>query len=758
VLLLAAALVGTWLLGQGSAPPSAFERALIDLAASVPAFLDVVWRVGAGALVVWAVLLIGAALVRLRLDIFRDLVLAAAGAAAAASTLSDRIGTDHLGTIVEPVSFRLAVVTAATVAASPHIARPFRTTSRWVVTGGGLALVVLAATTPSGAVLGLLCGTAAAAIVHLVFGSSGGRPPLRDVAAALGALGVDASELTEARRQVAGVFLVDTTDEEGRPLQVKVYGRDAWDSQLLAKAWRSLWYRDANAITLTRLQQAEHEAFVTLLADRHGVPVDEVVTAGRSATNDALLVLRPVGVALPAAGDPAARDRIIAGMWDTVLALRAAGIAHGDLGPHRFTLRGDDVVVTGLEAATVSPTGDQQRTDLAQVLVTTALWVGTERAVRVASDHLGTDALTEVLPYLQPAALGRNLRVEVDAADLEIDELRAAAARAVDTDPPALTNLRRVSPGTLARAALLSAAAYLLITSLSGVDLEEVADSLRGASWSLLAAALVVGQTPRLSQAIATRGACPRPLAYGPVALLQYAISFVNLVVPSTAARVAVNIRFFQRQGIPPASAVSIGVIDSLGGFAIQVLILISALTFGSRELDLGLDRVAGQGGDVVRIVVLVGLGMALLGLLSLAVPAIRHRLLDRVRPWLHEVGETVGNLRSPTKLAQVLGGNLGSELLFATTLGLVLAAVGTSLPLGTILVINVLVSLFAGLMPVPGGIGVSEGALVFGLTAAGVDDATAFAAAIAYRMVTFYLPPLWGALAFRHLEREGML
>jgi uncharacterized protein (TIRG00374 family) len=85
-------------------------------------------------------------------------------------------------------------------------------------------------------------------------------------------------------------------------------------------------------------------------------------------------------------------------------------------------------------------------------------------------------------------------------------------------------------------------------------------------------------------------------------------------------------------------------------------------------------------------------------------------------------------------------------------------AAFGTSLPLATLLVINVSVALFSGIMPVPGGIGVSEGAYVLLLTSAGVDEATAFGVAIAYRICTFYLPPLWGGVALRRLERTGYL
>jgi glycosyltransferase 2 family protein len=62
------------------------------------------------------------------------------------------------------------------------------------------------------------------------------------------------------------------------------------------------------------------------------------------------------------------------------------------------------------------------------------------------------------------------------------------------------------------------------------------------------------------------------------------------------------------------------------------------------------------------------------------------------------------------------------------------------------------------GLLPVPGGIGVVEGGLTFGLVAAGVPEGPAFAAVVLYRMATFSIPPLRGYPAFRRLERSGYL
>ncbi|MGN6694072.1 MAG: flippase-like domain-containing protein, partial [Aquihabitans sp.] len=769
VLLLLGGAIGIALMVTAADPPSAFEQALTDLARSLPSFLDIGWDVLAGLLLVWAVLLVLVSIARLRIDLTRDLLLASVGATILATVIDDTFLTGRSTSIweallstgppTESVSVRLSAVVAATVVASPHITRPFRTTSRWLVLSGAVSLVVLSATTPTGALLGILCGSVAAGVVHLLFGSAAGQPSLREVGDALGELGVETGELSEAHRQTAGVFLVDTTDADGHPLLVKVYGRDAWDSQLLAKGWRALWYRDTDALTLTRLQQAEHEAFVTLLAERAGVPVDHVVKAGRSASNDALIVLQDPGSPMPILQDHPDRLPLLEQVWDAVLALQAAGIVHRDLGPGRFRLDGDVVRVSGFEGATVSPTGDQLHSDVAQLLVTSALLGGTDETLGVAKDRLGADGLAAVIPYLQIAALGPNLRAEVRSADLDLDDLRSATAEAAEADEPAMAKLRRVSRSTLLQAALLSAAAYILISSLSGIDFSEVWDQLQDATWGILIIGLFLGQTPRFSQAESTRGACPRPVAYGPLVLLQFSISFINLVLPSTAARVAVNIRFFQRQGIPPASAVSIGVIDSVGGFVIQLLILASVLLFGWGNVELHMPEDSAIGhGNILTILVAAFAVVVLVVLIGLAFPSVRRRIVERVKPWIHEVRETVGSLRSPTKVLQVLGGNLGAELLFALTLALVLNAFHAPVPLGTLLVINVCVSLFAGLMPVPGGIGITEGALITGLSAAGVDQATAFAATICYRMITFYLPPIWGAACFHRLERAGML
>ena len=79
-------------------------------------------------------------------------------------------------------------------------------------------------------------------------------------------------------------------------------------------------------------------------------------------------------------------------------------------------------------------------------------------------------------------------------------------------------------------------------------------------------------------------------------------------------------------------------------------------------------------------------------------------------------------------------------------------------LPLSTFLLINVVVSLFGSLIPVPGGIGVMEAGLTAGLTRAGIPHDTAFAIALTHRFITFYLPPIWGFMSYQWLIKHRFL
>ena len=82
----------------------------------------------------------------------------------------------------------------------------------------------------------------------------------------------------------------------------------------------------------------------------------------------------------------------------------------------------------------------------------------------------------------------------------------------------------------------------------------------------------------------------------------------------------------------------------------------------------------------------------------------------------------------------------------------------GVSLNIFSVLAATVLTGLLGGVIPVPGGIGVSEAVLTASLVIFGVDETTAFAAAVVYRVVTFYIPSGAGWFSMQWLDKNGYI
>ncbi|MFN8034432.1 MAG: lysylphosphatidylglycerol synthase transmembrane domain-containing protein [Acidimicrobiia bacterium] len=745
-------------------PPSSIERAAAELVQALPGFLDGVWGLVWTLLPSWAVVLFVAALVRRRAGIARDIAIAATTSLAVASVTAAVLGgqgsvAEMLGASGPPAQLspiRLAVGGAAILVAGPQLTRPFRRLGRWLVPLAALSAVLLEIATPAGAIVGLLIATVGAAATRLVFGSTDGRPSLDDVRRALGQLGVEADELAPADRQTSGVFVVGVRRGDER-LRVKMYGRDAYDTQIVAKVWRALWYRNPDtSFSLTRLQQVEHEAFVSLYAANHGVPVPGVVTAGVSAEHDALLVLRGEDTPLRDLPLAAVDDTLLDGLWQAVARLHAAGVVHGNLDLEHLGAVDGTATIHDLGRASVIASDEAELADLAQLLVSTVVVAGEGRALACARAHMGDERLSNALSYVQDAAISPSLRRMSKAADVDLEELRNRVAETIGVELGQPVRLRRVSRAGLVRAALLSLGAYALLSQLGNIDFAELADALRDANWAWMILGFFVAQTPRMTQALSTRAASPAPIPFGPLYALQLAVSFVNLAIPSTVARVAVNVRFFQRQGLRAATAMTVGALDSFAEFLLQITILAIAFFTGASGIDLDIEP-SSAGSAGVRILVAVAVFAVVACVTVVAVPRWRRAVVSTAREWLGQVRETLASL-SATRFAQLIGANVATQLLFALSLGIFLAAFGATVPLLTLLVVNVSAALLAGLLPIPGGIGVTEGALIFGLTAAGVDETTAFAAVISYRIAVFYLPPIWGAYAFHWLERNRYL
>jgi glycosyltransferase 2 family protein len=409
-------------------------------------------------------------------------------------------------------------------------------------------------------------------------------------------------------------------------------------------------------------------------------------------------------------------------------------------------------MLVDLSAATLGAPESALDIDVAELLVACTVLVGPERALSTAVAAGRGEAVARVLPYLQRAALTPHLRDLARSHEIGLKELRADAAAATGQDVPALVPLRRIRIRDLVVTAMIAIAAYLLITQLAEIGFGTIADELRSADVAWVVVALILAQLALVAAGVSLRGAVATPLPLLPCVVLQSAIKFINLTVPSSAGRIGINIRFLQRMGAPTPEAVVAGAVDDVGETLVQIALVLVTLPFVEIAIDTSDLSVSAPSGRLIGAVVTV---LALIVVALFSVPALRAKLLPPIRLAFSSLWSVA---RDRHKRLELFGGNVGTECFYALTLGAACLAYGVDLTFAQLLLVNTAASAFAGLIPVPGGVGAAEASLTAGLVAMGVDDSTAFAIAFTHRLCTYYLPPIWGYFSVQWLGGKGYI
>jgi uncharacterized membrane protein YbhN (UPF0104 family) len=450
----------------------------------------------------------------------------------------------------------------------------------------------------------------------------------------------------------------------------------------------------------------EHEAFVLLLADRAGVSVPTLVAAGMTAYDDALLVTdRDSGTLSDLAADDVT-DELLDAIWEQLANLRAAGLSNGRLDQTDIWLSADgEPVIAGFANAAIHASDAQLNEDVASLLVNTTLIVGPDRAI--------------------------------------------------DTKVPEPQQLQRVTARSVISTGLAGFSLYSIVSALAGVGLDTITDTLADARWGLVILALGITQMMNVTDAVSAVAASPKRVPLGVTTVEQFSISYIDLVTPSTAGMIAMNARYFQKFGIAAVTATTVGAMTGIVELLAEMILVVVTVLVGAGSIDLSQLE---ADGSVLRV---IGFALALFVIAFAVVyfvPKWRTAMSAKLKAPVAEIGHAIALLRDPKRFVLTFGGAITTEILFAGGLALCVLASGGSISLGEAIFINVVVSAFAGLMPVPGGVGVYEAGLVAGLTAIGVSNDIAVSATLIFRLLSFYLPPIWGYVALRWLKQRDYL
>jgi uncharacterized membrane protein YbhN (UPF0104 family)/tRNA A-37 threonylcarbamoyl transferase component Bud32 len=756
VLAVAAVVLGLSATVASSAPEQ--DQSVAGALATVLGWAGGFWRTVFVCVLGLALVIVVDVLLRRRWDLARDLLVAALVLFAAAPLLGGVVESDWLPMEAHVLSqwgypeLRLAGATAVLAVVGPELVRPVRLVAAWLVPLASLGAVVFSAALPSAVLGALALGLGAAALVRLIFGTAAGVPPTEEVKGDLATLGVEVADLKPAVQQHIGAAEYVGHELDGQPLKVRVLGRDAQDTQRWARRWRSLAYRDPpRSAAVGRLEQVEHEALATVLAAQAGVRVPAVVTAALGPSGDALVVTRqPEIEPLETSSPEQVSDEMLEGLCEQVAQLHAAGISHGRLNASNVLVVDDEPMLVDFSAATLGAPQSALDIDVAELLVACTVLVGPDQALGGAVAAGWGSAIGRALPYLQRAALTPHLRDLARSHEVGLNDLRAAAAAATGQDVPEIAPLRRMRPKDLLLTAALILGAYLLISKLAAIGFGTIAHEVGKADPAWVVVALILAQCTFIASGVSIRGAVMTPLALLPCVVLQSAIKFINLTVPSSAGRLGMNVRFLQKMGAPLPEAVAAGAVDHASERIVQVALFLLVLPFVHSNVDTSQFHAAGPNRRLIAaLVIAVVVSVAVV----LIVPKFRARVVPPMREALSGLWSVARNRH---KRLELFGGNLASELIYAISLGATSLAYGTHLSLAELIFVNTAASVLSSLVPVPGGIGAAEASLSAGLIAVGVDQSTAFAIAITQRLSTFYLPPIWGYLSLRWLTRKG--
>jgi uncharacterized membrane protein YbhN (UPF0104 family) len=728
--------------------------------------------------------------------LLRDVLVSGAGAALLCGLMWLVFGTDGgrptdaslSGFDLQYPVISIAVTVAVATAALPSLARPIQRLVEFLIAAAAVATVVRGAGLPVNVAASVAAGWGVTATMHLWLGSPLGLPSGEEVAVGLTDLGVSLAGVKPAAHQVWGVARYEGTDAQGRRVSVSLYGRDAADAQVLAKLGRLLLYRDSGpSLHLGRLQHVEHEAYMTLLAQRLGVDVPEVVVAGVGGpTNDAMLVTRrpdgmrfsdltpPVASALadePSPEEEAARAAVVAeaaavvtddvldALFRSLSALRADRLAHGALSGDTVLVSPGRPGVTLLDFRNGSSSAPAERldADLAGGLATAALVAGPERTAAAAARVLDPSTVAAALPRLRRAgldpALARALRGRGDL----LDRLRTACAAEVGIEVPALAEPKRLGWGTVVLALGTLIGGWALIGVL--VQVTKSLDTIKGANWAWVVVVALLSQVPYPATAVSVLGSVNGSLVYFRVVALEVADSFVALA-GGTPAVFGTRVRFFQVAGYDTPTAITSGALVSTASWAVKGgLFLISLpLVWGSFDFSEPSTSGGGHAGAVWLLLAVIVLVLAAIGAV-LAVPRLRRLAANKVRPKLADIWADLKVLSAtPSKLVELFGGAVVAQTAVALALGASLHAFGQSLSLASLFVVITLASMLGGVSPVPGGMGVVEAGMILGLTAAGIGESQAVAAVFVQRLFTSYLPPIGGWFTLVAMRKKEYL
>ena len=335
----------------------------------------------------------------------------------------------------------VAFVAGMLTAAAPWLGRRWREAGWALILGLALTAFMHAPVSFDAGLawaVGWLCGAA----VLVVGGAPSRRPTTQAVIDGLDAVGLPVRRLDAAGVDARGSTPYFGVSGDGSKLFVKALGTDERSADLLFRIYRGLQphnFGDEKPFNSLR-RSVEHEAFVALTAASLGVRTPALRAVAMAEPSGYVLAYEAIeGRSLDRLEPGEVTDEVLAGIWELVGRLRHHRIAHRDLRlANVFLDDGGQAWLIDFGFSEVAASDLLLATDVAELLTSSSLHVGPQRAVAPAARTVDQATLARAGHRLRPWSLSGATRTALKSRPGLLDELgdELASAIATTATPP----------------------------------------------------------------------------------------------------------------------------------------------------------------------------------------------------------------------------------------------------------------------------------------------------------------------------------